>query len=660
MAVGSLEITNRESYRDGARFGDVGAYEHVEGVLHYAVDPHAQRNARIVDLGLAPRDADGRVRFKGSVSLLLPTEPARANGTLLLDVPNRGARLSLTSFNGVRRDLALTDPLNPGDGFLFRRGFALATVGWQWDVDPSLGAWLNAPRALENGAELRGEAICHLRPDKDTDTIHIGQLGAAPYVPADLFDPTARLYVTDERKRHNALVSREQWSFARRTAAGIVTSGSHVHLPQGFKAGQLYQLVFTAQGAPVAGCGLLAIRDAALWLRRSHLGAYRNVLGFGVSQTGRFLRQFLYEGLNGSVTDERAFDGLLVNIAGGQRGDFNHRFAQPSSAGAPSFGQLFPFATSPLRDPLSGRTGDLLARERAILSVPKIFITNTAWEYWRGDASLTHIAPDGGDIAQDAAVRIYHYAGTQHIGGVFPPTNESPFPWLPMHAQCDFSVVDHASLQRAALVNLNAWVRDDTAPPASVHPRQADGTAVTRAAVLARFAAMPALPRLDPGLLAAIRLLHLDAQAGATGYPVDEGAAYPAFVSAVDDDGNEIAGIRLPAVAVPVATHSGWNPRHPDVGAPDQATIFVGSTTFFAPTESIRASTGDGRVSIAQRYVSRDDYLARVHAVADDLIGAGHVLDEDRELIVRQCAAHYDLATSPGFTSRASRARSSD
>jgi hypothetical protein len=648
MAIQSLEIIKREAYRDGTHFGDVGGYERIEGVLHYAADPQAPGNDRIVDLERAPRDSDGRVRFKGSVSMLLPVEPRRGNGTLLLDVPNRGARLALTSFNLVRRDLALTDPLNPGDGFLFRRGFALATVGWQWDVDPSLGAWLKAPRAIGDGAELRGEVICHLRPDKDTDTMHIGQLGAAPYMPADLFDPTARLYVTNEKTRHNALVARSQWSFAKRTAVGAVASGSHVHLPQGFKAGQLYQLVFVAEGAPVVGCGLLAIRDAALWLRRSQFGAYRNVLGFGVSQTGRFLRQFLYEGLNGSM-GERAFDGLLVNIAGGQRGDFNHRFAQPSSAGAASFGQLFPFATSPLYDPPSGRTGDLLARDRANRSVPKIFITNTAWEYWRGDASLTHVAPDGSDIVQDSDVRIYHFAGTQHIGGVFPPTNESPLPLLPIHAQHDFSIVDHASLLRAALVNLNAWVCDRVAPPASAHPRRADGTAVTRETVLQRFAAMPGLPTLAPDLLAAIRLLRLDAQAGVTDYPVEEGPAYPAFVSAVDDDGNEIAGIRLPAVAVPLATHTGWNPRHPDAGAPDQATIFVGSTTFFAPTERTRAATGDLRPSIAARYTNRDDYLTRVGAVVSTLVAAGHVLEEDRELVLRHCAAHYDLATSAEF-----------
>jgi Alpha/beta hydrolase domain len=655
MTVESLEIIKREAYRDAAQFGAVGSYERIEGVLHYAVDPQAPCNTRIVDLERAPRDRDGQVRFKGSVSLLLPADATRGNGTLLLDVPNRGSRLSLTSFNLLRRDQALMDPLNPGDGFLFRRGYALATVGWQWDVEPSLGAWLDAPRALQDGAALRGEVICHLRPDNDTDTLHIGQLGAAPYVPADPLEPSARLYVTDVRTRQSVLVPREQWRFARRTSAGVVASGSHVHLPQGFKAGQLYQLVFVAEGAPVVGCGLLAVRDAALWLRRSNLGAYRNVLGFGVSQTGRFLRQFLYEGLNGSVTGERAFDGMLVNIAGGQRGDFNHRFAQPSSAGAPSFGQLFPFATSPLRDPLSGRTGDLLERDRASRTVPKIFITNTAWEYWRGDASFAHIAPDGSDIAADENVRVYHYAGTQHIGGVFPPTNQSPFPWLPLHAQHDFSIVDHAALQRAALVNLNAWVSAGTRPPASAHPRRADGTAVARQAVLERFAAMPGLPRLDPDVLPAIRLLHLDPQTGVTNYPVEEGEAYPSYVSAVDDDGNEIAGIRLPAVAVPVATHTGWNPRHPDTGAPDQPAIFVGSTTFFEPTESIRRATADGRASVAARYVDRDDYLAQVGAVADALVKAGYVLQEDRELIVRHCATHYDWVMSAEFARRATR-----
>jgi len=646
MPVESLTIERRIPYRGGAAFGDVGSYEQIDGVLHYAVDPTDPANARIVDLALAPCDEDGRVRFKGAVTVLRPTDATRGNGTLLLDVPNRGRRLSL-AFNLVGRDAALADTNDPGDGWLFRRGFALATVGWQWDVDPKLGYWLKAPHAMSaSGAPLRGEVICHLRPDRDTRTMHVGQLGAAPYQPANLDDPAARLYLTNERTRVLTLVPRAEWRFAQRTADGVQPSGAHVHLRRGFKAGQLYQLVFVAEGAPVVGCGLLAIRDAAQWLRRSELGAYRHVLGFGVSQTGRFLRHFLYEGMNALAPGQRAFDGVFINIAGGQRGDFNHRFAQPSSAGAPSFGQEFPFATSPVRDGPSGRDGDLLERDRASGTVPKIFITNTSWEYWRGDASLTHIGPDGRDLPQDADVRIYHFAGTQHIGGVFPPTNENAL--LPVKALQPFSIVDHAALLRAALVNLHGWVTLGELPPPSRHPRRDDGTAQPRADVLRAFPDVPGLRRLDPETLAAIRVLRIATHDGGAAYPVEEGAAYPAFVSAVDGDGNEVAGIRLPAVAAPVATHTGWNPRHPDTGAPDQTAIFVGSTLFFPRDEGGRERSGDVRMSVAERYADRAAYLARVSSVIDELVTAGYVLDEDRELLMKHCGAHFDWVMTGG------------
>ena len=646
MPIESLTLSRRIPYRGGATFGDVGSYEQIEGELHYAVDPTDAANARIVDLPLAPRGSDGLVRFKGAVTVLQPADAERGNGSLLLDVPNRGRRLAL-GFNLISPDVALADPTHPGDGLLFRRGFALATVGWQWDVDPQLGYWLKAPHALSaSGEPLRGEVICQLRPDRDTRTMHIGQLGAAPYQPKNLDDPAARLYITNEHTRVHRLMPRAEWRFARRTADGVQPSGAHVHLPAGFKAGQLYQLVFVAEGAPVVGCGLLAIRDAAQWLRRSELSAYRHVLGYGVSQTGRFLRHFLYEGMNALAPGQRAFDGLFINIAGGQRGDFNHRFAQPSSAGAPSFGQQFPFATSPVRDASSGNTGDLLARDRASGTVPKIFITNTSWEYWRGDASLTHIGPDGRDLPQDADVRIYHFAGCQHIGGVFPPTSENAV--LAVKALQPFSIVDHGTLLRAALVNLHAWVSRGTLPPPSRHPRRDDGSAQSRADVLRAFPAVPGLHRLDPQTLAAIRAVRITIHDGAATYPVEEGAAYPAFVSAVDADGNETAGIRLPAVAAPVATHTGWNPRHPDTGAPDQAAIFVGSTLFFPRDAGDRERSGDVRPSVAERYADRAAYLARVAAVIDELVRAGYVLDEDRELLLRHCAAHFDWVMAGG------------
>lgn len=645
MAVESFVLSRRGAYADGATFGEVGAYEQIEGVLHYSVDPHDPANARIVDLQLAPRSADGLVRFRGALQLLRPRAQQRGNGTLLVDVPNRGRNRSLSAFNQQPALAALTQPLHPGDGFLFRRGFTLASIGWQFDVDPALGLWLDAPRAERDGQPLFGEVISQLRADRATTTVHIGQLGAAPYTPTERDQADARLYVTDERTRSHTLVPRSEWQFAKQTHQGVEASNEHVYLRQGFVAGQLHQLVFVAEGAPVVGCGLLAVRDGATWLRASEFAEHQRVLGFGVSQTGRLLRQFLYEGMNVGERGQRTFDGLLVHIAGGQRGDFNHRFAQPSAAGAPSFGQLFPFAGPATHDSLSGRTAGLFDRVPPA-DAPKVFFTNTSWEYWRGDAGLIHVDAAGRDVDVGSNVRIYHFAGTQHINGVFPLTNN--IPEIPVRARDNFSIVDHSPLVRAALVNLDAWVRDEAVPPPARHPRVSDNNAQTREQVQAAFAQLPNGGVLDAAALTAIRVVTLDPDAGHTCYPLAEGAAYPGLVSSVDADGNEIAGIRLPAVSVPVGTHTGWNPRHPQAGAPEQAAIFVGFTRFFAADAAQRAQSSDSRLSILERYADRDDYLRRVETAAAQLVAEGYVLAEDEHRLIAQCRAHFDHATAQG------------
>ena len=651
MAVERFELRKRALLADGATFGAHGPYERIEGELVYAVDPRDPRNARIVDLGLAPRDADGLVRFRGRLSVLRPANPGAGNGTLLLDVPNRGRRLVLGSFNRVSAAAALLNPLDPGDGHLFAEGYTLATVGWQWDVGRDAGFWCEVPMALQDGAPICGDVVAQLRPDRASRWMHIGQLGAAPYVPCDLGQPDARLYRVDERTRVLTPIARAAWRFARELpgeggeAGEVVADGSHVWLRDGFTPGALYLLVFRAEGAPVVGCGLLAVRDAAEWLRDGPFGAHARVLGFGVSQTGRFLRQFLHEGLNRSAQGGRVFDGVWIHIAGAQRGDFNHRFAQPSAAGAPSFGQCFPFAMQPTRDALGGegaRVGGLGDRCRAAGVLPRIVITNTSWEYWRGDAALAHVGTDDADLPEDPDVRIYAFAGTQHVGAVFPPSRSIEI----TRARYPFSVVDFSPLMRATLHNLAAWVAHDVPPPPSRHPRIADGSAATPSEVLARFAHWPDLVRVDPEKLSRLRALTLDPDAGHADYPVPEGAAYPMRVSAVDDDGNEVAGIHLPDVACPVGTHTGWNPRDPRDGGEDIATIFAGFTRFLAPDEDARARAGDPRPSIASRYASREDYEARVRAVAESLVRQRHLRAEDVDWVVHNCLARHDVAVS--------------
>ena len=381
----------------------------------------------------------------------------------------------------------------------------------------------------------------------------------------------------------------------------------------------------------MTGCGLLALRDAAASLRAGHGPngtRFEQVLGFGASQTGRVLRHLLHLGLNDAVDGTPVFDGVHIHIAGGQRGDFNHRFAQPSSAGAPAAGQRFPFAGATLRDPLTGVVDGLYEHLR---SQPKVVVTNTSWEYWRGDAALTHVSPDGGgDLETHASERNYLFAGTHHIGGILPPTNTLAL--TGERVRHTLNIVDHSPLVRAALVNLDRWVSSGRPPPPSAVPTLADQTLTTRAAVLEKFAALDDFEGLDAHRLGGLSVLDLGPQAeqGLCRFPAREGEPYARLVSDVDEALNEVAGIRLPDIAVPVGCHTGWNPRHPDHGAPNLPAIFVGSTRFF-----------DDLPPPAE-------YEARVRAWTRRLVDARHVLAEDFERVVANCLARYRLAAAAG------------
>ncbi len=630
MTAIRFEVHERKPYAEGRAFGGFGAFEHIEGRIHYAVAPDHPANAGIVDLDLAPRQPDGRVAFAGDFTLVAPA--SRPAAALLVDVPNRGRRLAFSQFNRAGPADLLRDPCAPGDGFLFRHGFALACIGWQWDVGEGLG--LDAPRAEAEGP-LPGEVVCRIQPDRDGTWAQFGQLGEVAYPPADLDDPDARLYLQRDDNAPYTAVPRSAWRFARQRDGRMVADPSAIHVAEGMRAGTVYTLVYAAADVPVVGAGLLALRDAAAALRamdgRSPLAhGFDRVHAFGASQTGRVLRHFLHLGLNRSEDGVKAFDGILAHIAGGQRGDFNHRFAQPSSLGAPGPGQTFPFAAVPTRDPATGHTAALLDADT---DSPKVFFTNTSWEYWRGDAALVHMDPAGDrDLPEHSNERRYAFAGTHHVNGVLPLTDT--FPLTGTRARYSFNVVDHAPLVRAALINLDRWVTDAATPPPSAVPQLAAGTLVERQDVLGRFEAALGIETLDADQLGGMNALDLgpDAASGVCRFPARRLAALPRLVSNVGADLNETAGIRLPDIAVPVGIHTGWNPRHPEQGAPKQAAAFAGMTRFFDAGE------------LARRYRDRGDYARRLREAARDLAGAGYVLPEDEELLVRNGLTRYDLA----------------
>jgi hypothetical protein len=281
-----------------------------------------------------------------------------------------------------------------------------------------------------------------------------------------------------------------------------------------------------------------------------------------------------------------------------------------------------------------------------------VIATNTSAEYWRGDGSLVHTDLEGRrDVEPPAEVRVYHLAGTQHGPGVVPLVDTEPNEGT--RGAHPFNAVDYSPLVRSALVNLERWVTDDVEPPPNCFPRLADGTAVSPATALESFRRLPRTQVADPAHLARMRRLDLgpDAERGIGRFPAVAGEAYPTFVAAVDSDGNEVAGVRLPDIAVPVASYTGWNTRHATTGAPEQLIAMAGSTLQFASSPAERARDADPRPSIAERYRERNEYLARVRTVAQELAVQRLLLPEDVDLVVDAAVKRYDAFTTATRTS---------
>ena len=651
MTVVDVEINRSQPYAEGRAFGERGAYTRIDGVLTYAVDPDHGASRLIVDLDLAPRDEQGRVRFRSDFTLLRPQDPSRGNQRLIVDVVNRGRRRAVSTFNRATV-VESSREIPEGDGFLFKHGYSVVSIGWQWDVYRSkalLG--LEAPPVETNGQPVRGKAVVEIRPNVLQCTWLLANRVHQPYPVAEFDDPSARLFVRDWEDGPDTEVPGDQWRFAQETDDGVVANAEHVYMESGFLPGKIYNVVYTAERARVVGTGLLAVRDVAVWLRHPSVlnpieEGFERIYAYGVSQTGRLLRHFVYLGLNLDEEKRPVYDGLLPHVAGGRRGEFNHRFAQPSCQSAPGFGHLFPFADNETVDPHTERRDGLLRRSRALGAVPKIIYTNSSAEYWRGDGSLVHIDPSGrSDLEPSPEARVYHFAGTQHGAGSLAQSCGAGSDGS--RGRYPLNVVDYRPLLRAALINLDTWVTHGTVPPPSRHPRLSDGTAATQGEVLASMkAVLPGLVTPDPDRLWVLRQVDLgpEADRGVGRYPVMEGPPYPCLVPAVDDDGNETGGIRLPDLEVPVATHAGWNLRDPESGAREQIIPMQGFSNFFAPTRSSRDEAKDPRQSVEERYRSRSEYLARVRDAAQRLADERYLLEDDLDVVVAACAEHYDFA----------------
>ena len=490
---------------------------------------------------------------------------------------NRGRKNILRDFNRARQVADPAAEADFGDGFLMRRGFSLVWVGWQFDIPGRAGLMgLDAPIATDQGRPITGRVRTTFVPNTADPTYPLDDMvryaDTTRYPPLDPASAENRLTVRDGYLAPALTIPRDQWQFGRERDGKVVADTSALFFSQGFQPGHVYELSYQAQNPPVAGLGFVALRDLAAALKHQAvaLPSARYALAFGPSQDGRLLREFLYEGFNADEQDRPAFDGIIAHIAGSARGnDFNARFARPNGLGFFE-ASLFPFLDRAQRDPQTGRSDGLLAKLPEPV-LPKIFYTNSSGEYWGGGraAALTHTTLDGREDAMPPDnVRIYLFAGTQHVPGGFLASQGE--------GQQKPNPNDYSFAHRALLVAMERWVRDGVSPPESRHPRLADHTLVPRQDV--DFPPIPGV-RSPLGIAGGYRA---DLAGPSMAHPL------PFLVPQLDGDGNELAGIALPDLAVPLATYTGWNFRHPGIGQPAELLPLTGSYIPFPVTRAAR------------------------------------------------------------------------
>jgi hypothetical protein len=610
----SLTVERVEPLADGAAFGAAGAYERVIGKARGEVDPLAPGNKGIALIDKAPRNAGGKVEYATDIFILRPKDPAKGNGRILYEVNNRGRKMLFGNIadgpQGVNDPKTLADV---GNGFPLRQGYTIVWSGWDPDAPrANMGLALTAPVATDNGQPII---------QKVRDEFVSGTRGGAletfklSYEAASLEQPRARLTVRERAGDEPRELPLNQWSFVDARA---------IKLRDGTKPkpGWLYEFHYEARNPKVQALGFAATRDVVSWLRYDTAalavtgGPIRHALAIGFSQAGRYLRNHISEGFNRDEQGRTVFDGIHSHIAGVGRIFFNMPFSQPARTGTQHEDHFFPenefpFSTASLSDPLTGKSGSLF---RGDGSDPKLIETNTSTEYWQKGASLLHTDPLGtADVALPENSRAYMIAGTQHGGRAGATTDAGPNvnprnPHNPMPAV------------RALLIALDDWVVSGKAPPASRVPTLAAGTLVE-----ADKTGFPAVPGA-----AVVKVTNQVAPPGDWVEPAAPARAYRTLVCKVDADGNEAAGIRLPDIAVPLATYTGWNEYKAPYPAGELADR-DGSCLPFALDKAARQAAGDPRPSIAERYTSGADYQAKVEAVVTALLADRLLLAEDAD-----------------------------
>ncbi len=622
---------------EGRSFGEVGQYEKLVGRAFGELDPNDPHNAMIVDIGLAPRNASGMVEYSMDIYILRPVDSSNGNGRLFFEINNRGNKLS---FGGINDSTSggndPTTAADAGNGFLMRQGYTIVWSGWDISAAPvNRNLTITVPVAKNpDGTSIVGRSLEEFVIDNSTT-----MTGPLTYTAANLDKSQANLTVRNHYTDSPMPILATGWEYLDAKTIRLLPAGTP------FQLGTLYEFTYAAKDPLVAGIGLAATRDFATFLRLAYTddfgtpnplaGEVQFIYTFSISQPSRYMHDFLYLGFNEDEQGQQVFDAIDNYIGAGTGGFINFRFAQPGRTHRQHIARWFPEAHFPftnqiISDPVTGQTDGRLRRCLETDTCPKIFETNSENEYWAKAGSLLHTDTLGNDLPLREApnVRIYLFSSVTH----------APATGLGICQQPRNSVLPNPG-HRALLVALDEWVSEGMAPPHSRVPRRSNGTLV------------PSLPQESVGFPDIPGVVYnglnhtgdlfdfgpLFDQGILTILPPVVTEAYPALVPRTDPDGNDIAGIRLPEIAAPLATYTGWALRAGP--AANDGCDASGQQIAFARTEAERLAKGDPRLSIEERYETHEGYVKAVERVVRKLVRQRLLLEEDAERYIAAAEA---------------------
>jgi hypothetical protein len=603
---------------DGTSYGRVGPYEQLFGYVEGELDPNHPRNQRIVNLDKAPRNANGNVAYRADIEILKPIDLTRANGALILDTPNRGnKRVTGGWVNGGSGSTEPRTAADAGTGWLMRQGYTVVWVGWEPAVQSGGG---RIAVQFPVAKQANGQPVTA----RTTQEFQFGDMDSP--ATATLMYPTASL---DESQ---AQLTVKQYSGDPRTPVSgwefVDETTIRIPRPAGFDAAAIYEIAYTAKDPVVLGIGLASIANTISHLRHSNTpdnplaGVIERTIGMGFSQPGRVMRELINEGFNADEEGRMVFDGVISVLAGSRRTAVNVPFGITGDYSRQhethlAVGDQFPFTYEVMRDPISGRTGGIFGLCRQDNTCPKTFHVDSDTEIFQARSSLVVTTPDGKPITLPNDVRAYFLAGSQHG-----PAAQATRPQDSQHLQ---NPLQHGLYLRALVAAMDAWVVNNTTPPASRYPSVADGTFVPANSPKAQFPAIPGFRYT--GLVNELKLLDHSVQ------PPREGASYPVFVVAKDADGNNAVGLRHPLVEVPFATYTGWSLRSEGF-AKDALAGLSGAYLPFAATRAERMASGDARPSLEERYRDQTAYVEALSRAANAQVRERILLQEDADRIV--------------------------